>query len=209
MYKFLFLFLFSHSLFASTVLMIGGSHTVGPFGWYVDQNLRNEGHTVATYGSCGSVARWWVNGGKRSSCGYFARTTSGEKLKLTQTPKLETLLNLVKPNIVLIQFGGNYVKSSDAEIKRDIKSLISLVTNSGAQCLFITNPDGRNNRHLTPRVIDIIKSTVGTDCAFFDSRSVTRYPENGGDGFHYWFNEGLPIARNWANSVTAFFTENF
>jgi hypothetical protein len=209
MLKFIFLILLSPSLYASTVLMIGDSHTVGPFGWYVDQNMRDAGHTMATYGSCGSVARWWVNGGNRSSCGYYGRNTEGSRLELTQTPKLETLLNTVRPDIVFMQFGGNYVHINDSEITRDIKSMISIVRNFGAQCLFITNPDGRNNRHLSPRVIKLMKEAVGSDCAFFDSRTVTRYPETGGDGIHYWFNAGLPLARKWANGVTEFFDQNF
>ena len=187
-------------LHASTVLFIGDSHSVGPFGWAFDQHLRDAGHTVGTYASCGSIPRWWFTG-QKTTCGYFSRDLKGEKLqsKEAQTPLINNLLQEMKPDVVVMEFGGNYVKTpSDDFVISDIKKIVTHVKSTGAQCFWITNPDTRNFRSELPRIVSLIKTAVGNDCPIFESQLVTRYPETGGDGVHYWNTLGTPIAKAWA-----------
>jgi len=98
-----------------------------------------------------------------------------------------------------MEFGGNYLNTpSDDFVKKDIKTFIQKIKASGASCFWITNPDTRNNRHAIPRILGLIKEAVGNDCLIFESHLVTRYPETGGDGVHYWNTLGTPIAKSWA-----------
>lgn len=196
----LFLLLISFNLSAATVLFVGDSHSVGPFGQTLDQHLRDAGHNVGTYTSCGSIPKWFTNG-QKTTCGYFQRDLKGTKFTATvnPTPIMDNLLADVKPDVVVLEFGGNYVGiPSDDFVKKDISSFIAKIKATGAACFFITNPDTRSNRAAIPRVLGLIKEAVGEDCPIFESHLVTRYPDAGGDGVHYWSSWGTPIARNWA-----------
>jgi hypothetical protein len=203
MKKFIFLLLMASNLQAATVLFVGDSHSVGPFGWALDQNLRDAGHQVATYASCGSIPKWWITG-QKTPCGFFSRDLKGTKVQLTQspTPIMDTLLADIKPEVVVMEFGGNYVNMpSDEFVKKDIRSFIAKIKATGAACFWITNPDSRTYRAEMPRVLRLIKEAVGNDCPLFESILVTRYPETGGDGIHYWNTLGTPIAKSWAREA--------
>lgn len=193
----------SFNLSAATVLFVGDSHSVGPFGWALDQNLRDAGHTVATYASCGSIPKWWTTG-QKTTCGFFSRNLLGHKISLNSgpTPIMDDLLRDIKPEVVMIEFGGNYLNTpSDEFVKKDIKNFVDKVKAAGAACFWITQPDSRHLRSEIPRVIRLIKESVGNDCPVFESQLVTNYPANGGDGTHYWSPTLTPIAKSWANQV--------
>jgi len=199
----LFLLLISLNTQAATVLFVGDSHSVGPFGWNFDQNLRDARHEVATYASCGSIPRWWSTG-QKTTCGYFSRDLKGTKIQLNQaiTPLISSLLSNIKPDVVVMEFGGNYLNTpSDDFVVKDIKTFVAKIKASGAACFWITNPDTRNNRHAIPRILGLIKKAVGEDCPIFESHLVTKYPETGGDGVHYWNTLGTPVAKSWAKKA--------
>jgi hypothetical protein len=203
MKKLIFLLLVASNLQAATVLFVGDSHSVGPFGWAMDQHLRDGGHQVASYASCGSIMKWWTTG-QKTTCGFLSRDLKGAKVSKTTapTPLMDNLLADVKPDVVVMQFGGNYtVIPSDATVKTDIKNFIAKIKAAGAACFFITNPDTRKHRAENPRVLRLIKEAVGSDCPIFESVLVTKYPETGGDGIHYWNTLGTPIAKSWAKKA--------
>ena len=186
---------------AEKVLFIGDSHTVGHFGTHFDQNLRFAGHSVVTVGSCGSIPRWWSNG-QETNCGFFSKDLSGTEFRARKapTPLMSDLLLELSPKIVVMEFGGNYLNYLEDEfVIKDIKKIVSLVTSSGATCFWITNPDSRNNRHALPRILNLIREGVGSRCTLFVSSTVTRYPDVGGDGVHYWGTEGYAITKSWAD----------
>lgn len=203
MKTFILLLLISLNLQAATVLFVGDSHSVGPFGWTFDQNLRDGGHQVATYASCGSIPKWWITG-QQTPCGFFSRDLEGIKVQVTKapTPFMDALLSDIKPDVVVMEFGGNYLNiPSDDFVKNDIKTFIAKIKAAGAACFWITNPDTRSNRAAIPRILGLIKEAVGNDCPIFESHLVTKYPETGGDGTHYWNTLGTPIAKSWANKA--------
>ena len=202
--KILLFFIFiSFNLQAATVLFIGDSQSVGPFGWAMDQNLRDGGFQVASFASCGSIPAWWTSG-KKTPCGYFEKNLNGEKILLKEkaTPLISELLADLRPDFVIMEFGGNYANiPSDQFVIKDIKALVAKVKASGASCFWITNPDTRKNREFIPRILRLTKEAVGNDCPIFESYKVTKYPETGGDGVHYWNKLGAPIAKAWAKKA--------
>ncbi len=188
---------------AGTVLFVGDSHSVGPFGWKVDELLRAAGHRAATYASCGSIAQWWVTG-KTTPCGYFFRDPEGvtEKGLKAPTPVFGRLLASVKPDAVIVELGANYAGNPDDDFAvRDMREMARRIKDSGAACYWVTKPDSRKNHDDIPRVLGLTYKAVSDMCEVFDSTKVTRYPESGGDGIHYWFKEGLPVAEEWARKV--------
>ena len=188
---------------AGTVLFVGDSHSVGPFGWKLDELLRAGGQQAASYASCGSIAQWWVTG-KPTPCGYFFRDLDGKTEKGTKgpTPIFTDLLARVKPDVVVVELGANYANTpSDEFAVKDMADLARKIKAAGADCFWVTKPDSRVGHEQIPRILELTNKAVADKCKVFDSTKVTKYPETGGDGTHYWFNEGLPIANAWAQKV--------
>lgn len=188
---------------AGTVLFIGDSHSVGPFGWKLDELLRGAGHNTATYASCGSIAQWWVTA-KPTPCGYFFRDLAGETLKGQKgpTPVFTELLAKVKPQAVIVELGANYAGNpSDEFAIKDMSEMAGRIKAAGAACFWVTKPDSRKNHDDIPRILELTYKAVEDKCEVFDSTKVTKYPETGGDGIHYWSPQGTPIANAWAQHV--------
>jgi hypothetical protein len=188
---------------AGTVLFVGDSHSVGPFGWKVDELLRAGGQRTASYASCGSIYQWWVTG-KSTPCGYFFRDLEGktEKGQKGPTPIFTDLLAKVKPDTVVVELGANYAGNpSDEFAIKDMGELAAKIKASGAACYWVTKPDSRKGHDDIPRILELTYKAVSDKCQVFDSTKVTKYPETGGDGIHYWFPAGTPIANSWAQAV--------
>ena len=197
------LMLLGVSVKAGTVLFVGDSHSVGPFGWKLDELLRAGGRQTASYASCGSIAQWWVTG-KPTPCGYFFRDLEGKTEKGTKgpTPIFTDLLAKVKPDVVVVELGANYGNTpSDAFAVKDMADMAARIKSAGADCYWVTKPDSRAAHDQIPRILELTNKAVADKCKVFDSTLVTKYPETGGDGTHYWFKEGLPIANAWAQDV--------
>lgn len=205
------MFNFMNLLLTQTILFIGDSHTVGPFGQHLDEVLRSNGARVATYGSCGSIPKWWSNG-QRTTCGYFSKDLNGRVFNSNTyaTPKINELLDKIRPDVVLLEFGGNYSKISDDQIViQDIKKIVKTVKDSGARCYWVTAPDSRTLREARHRTLKLTIEAIGLDCPIFNSLTVTHYPQTGGDGIHYSFPSAIPIAKKWADSVASEFIRTF
>ena len=189
---------------ASNVLFIGDSHSVGPFGWKMDELVRREsGINIGTYASCGSVFNWWETG-HATSCGYFFRDIKGSTLHGTKTatPIFDNLMKEIKPQMVIVELGANYAGwTSDEAAVADMKKLVKKISDAGAKCFWISKPDARKGKENIPRILRITREAVLPYCAFFDSTLVTEYPAEGGDGVHYWNEKGRPIAENWAHEA--------
>jgi hypothetical protein len=187
---------------AGTVLYVGDSHSVGPFGWKLDELLRGAGQNTATYASCGSIAQWWVTG-KPTPCGYFFRDLAGKTEKGVKgpTPIFTDLLAKVKPEVVVVELGANYAgMPSDEFAIKDMGAMAAEIKAAGAACFWVTKPDSRNRTDI-PRILSLTNKAVAGNCQVFDSTKVTQYPATGGDGIHYWNKEGTPIANAWAQHV--------
>lgn len=188
---------------AGTVLFVGDSHSVGPFGWRVDGLLRAAGHKTASYASCGSICQWWVTG-KPTPCGYFFRGLEGktEKGQKGPTPIFTDLLARVKPDAVIVELGANYAGNpDDAFAIDDMGWMAAKIKAAGAACFWVTKPDSRKGHDDIPRILELTYKAVADKCEVFDSTKVTKYPETGGDGVHYWFTAGTPVANAWAQAV--------
>ena len=190
---------------AGNILFIGDSHSVGPFGWKMDELLRTvPGARVGTYSSCGSIYQWWETA-KPTPCGYFFRSVDGKTEKGTKgpTPIFDTLMKEVKPDLVVVELGANYVGYDDTFAVNDMKKLVKKISAAGASCFWITKPDSRKGHEDIPRILQLTHTAATPYCAYFDSTLVTKYPATGGDGGHYWSAAGTPIANAWAEAAFA------
>jgi len=201
--------LLAPSLLSANTLFIGDSHSVGIFGKKFDSLIRQDETSVVTHTSCGAVAKWFRTG-QKTRCGYFHRDQNGvvKSGKEGKTPIIDRTLEEFKPELVIIELGGNYTNRSDEYTVKDIDEIVTLVTNAGAKCLWIGAPSSRKNER-TPRLYRLAKEGVKERCPIFDSSAVTTYPSNPRlDGVHYWGKEGKKQAENWAQKAYEFYKTN-
>ena len=217
----LLIFLIPIHALASSVLVIGDSHTTGQFGKKLDELLRAK-HTVMTRGACGTIGKNWQEG-TSGGCGKWnwGKSIEGKEIVSTTTPRLDQLIEQIQPDYVILQFGGNYRATLNREnfsIPNDVATLIKTAKSKGAKCLFVTGPDTYVDRNKLPDTISQVEQGVGQECAFFNSLEVTQYPdqyvgkirENGKkytDGKHYSFPEAWDLAYDWADKVFMRFIE--
>jgi hypothetical protein len=123
-------------------------------------------------------------------------------LKKAPTPNFETLLNKHRPQLVVIELSGNYYRQNQVFAINDMKQMASMAVSQGAKCLWVTTPKTRIDYEKIDILLKSVRNGVSEYCTIFESHLVTEYPEAGGDGIHYWFPAGIPIAKNWAKLVT-------
>ena len=206
------------------ILMIGDSLTVGAFGGAMhDFLVAHYGvNNVAVYGSCGSSPEHWLRDEPKfvTKCGFRQQTSQGDYLydfkngrppQRVVTPKLEKLLAMHRPNVVIVQLGTNWMDRI-AEPKNDKQPeynsildrfIAALRGGSGTvrRILWITPPDSSHFTKNTQRKVEILlRSAARRD--HFDpiiSSEMTHYlvGKTGGDGVHYNEQAGT----EWANRV--------
>lgn len=120
-----------------------------------------------------------------------------------------------KPDLVVIELGANDQKviSDDKGrvstwnlkqeyLKRSqyIKEMISHVEDSGAQCLWVGPPMGRNKSWKKQRTLyRMLKKSIGHRCRFFNSNSYKATKCS--DGIHFNCPQDRPEAARWAQNV--------
>ncbi|MFZ2956546.1 MAG: hypothetical protein WA705_06625 [Candidatus Ozemobacteraceae bacterium] len=196
------------ALFTSSqrILHIGDSHTVGIYGSTFDSLLRETGAKVMTVGVAGSSPGWYLNG-TVTKCGFFSRDIDevayrpADWREPVATPLIGTLIEKVKPGIIIVSLGANLVGASDSRIQTECRRLIEALTSANALIIWIGPPNSRSDKKTVEaqkKLCTSLKNAVTPFAAFVDSSSVTPYPATGGDGIHFSGAAGTRIARAWA-----------
>jgi hypothetical protein len=218
---------------AIKILFFGDSHsvaTVGPFGIRMNNLLRSIPNAeVTTHARCGSILSWWYSG-KSTTCGYFDQSPQGEPLPPiptpggswavnAPTPKIIPLIEEIKPDLIVIEMGGNYqhANNPNALIKSELGKFITDLENfkktfqTNTQCVWIGLPsrrlpedpiEAKKFQAMIDSLVLSIQQTVEASCEFIDSTKLTVFPTHGGkDGVHYSFKEGIPVANAWAEKA--------
>jgi hypothetical protein len=202
---------------APHVVVIGDSHTVGPFGHELDARLRAAypGWKIETFASCGSVPGWFLAGnaasGRTSVCGtWFHRYSAKGPSKLedvmaaSPTPLIGGLLES-HPETVIVALGANMANWEKGGIF-GLDSALALATqiiDAGSRCLWIGPPDEAG--HMPPeaakaqvaRLNAALRTTLGESCVFLESH--TTY--SGSDPLQLHYPPGP--AKAWADLAAA------
>lgn len=196
--------LFVSNIYAQTkILFIGDSHSVGIFGHELDKKIRSLNKIeLRTYASCGAVASWFIRE-VQTPCGYFFHDHQGVREgNKAKTPNLKTVLNTYRPDIVLIELGGNYAGRTSEYTQSDVKDALALIENYTREIYWVGAPDSRKKAdEVELRIYDDLKQAINGRYPLFISRDVTTYPATGGDGIHYWGVQGSIQAKSWATKV--------
>ena len=184
-------------------LLIGDSHTVGPFGTTLDKLLRKKfGPSVGTYAVCGASLRWWQSSSrsKLSIC-YFLRpfksdARPGNGAYPAEPPAMDAFWGL-DPDVLIVALGSNPDGASvDDTITAGAKLLSRLP--EGAACFWVGPPPMPSRLMQIDAFYkafpDMLKRS-GKQCTLIDSRAFLRPEQSQKDHFY-----GQP-AVDWGQSV--------
>jgi hypothetical protein len=199
-------------LLLTSLLYIGDSHSVGPFGLALNENLRQLNLSVVSYAYCGSIANDWYKTNGATKCGYLEIDSNGVKKSGTtgSVPQFKKLLEKHHPEIVIVELATNYFGyESDEFVVNDMRKMGKEIIDSGAQCFWVGMPTSRKLQTSHERLDRLTKEAIGDLCTHFDSFPVTSYPSVGGDGIHFYFPNGQKVASDWANAVFRSFKQTY
>jgi len=184
----------------SKVLVIGDSHTAGPFGDELDRLLRAKGANVHTVGSSGATADNFISG-KGTTVGYADHKSNGqtEKTSAHATPKLEDLINEDKPDTIIVNLGANFRGAGPSGIKKQVDEIGEIAKKHGIKITWVGPPTTRQdegNRSSLQKFDEDMKAAVAPYGSYVSSAPFTpKY--SGGDGIHY----SGEAAKQWAAGV--------
>ncbi|MFI5345626.1 MAG: hypothetical protein ACHQ51_04550 [Elusimicrobiota bacterium] len=176
---------------APRALIIGDSHTVGPFGSALDQSLAASGRETALYAVCGASSAWWI-GPKRaklSICysihGYGGKNSPQNGAPAAAPPTAEELL-AAKPDLVVFALGSNPEGSAEATAAGAAK-LLALVP-PGTPCFWVGPPP--MPKRLEPidafyKELPKALSRPNPACALIDSRRLIQ-PSQAAANDHFY-----------------------
>ena len=225
-----------------SVLILGDSMSLEGFGKRLDQRLRDDPHigAVHTYMACGTHPLSWLKSKPYSTiktfCGYWSIESMAGTSKTREineaanygskrvgrfVPKLETLLDSVKPDVLIMQSGNNFFsffndrKTIQEELHtKQIKLYVSpFMTYMATQptslkkVYWVTPPQaGKVTDEIQSFVHDQIRAQTRSLATLIDSRTVTHFPYKimSADKEHF---EGQE-AYDWADAVFGLVTKD-
>lgn len=227
----------------SRVLILGDSHMMGYFGRYLHKSLnkRLPGVSVYVVAACGRGSPGFVKNG-RSHCGVKTIDYGGKsrivkgckknpckkkdgakcKRNACRIPKLEHLFEIHRPELTIIQLGGNSwflgsVRDGWSKVRPHVEALADQVVAAGSRCLWVSPADSlgrprKKNRQFTEFLGEVLHGKCEVFVSFSDERPYLDYramvkrsklKSGGYDGVHYgWFGAaGRKAQRHWGNDI--------
>ncbi len=205
------------------VLYLGDSLSMGTFGKTFDTSMREAGFEVHTVVAGGATPYYWLKEYQALPCtvGVWEKSKGGERRLgyVRAVPKLEDLLSLVEPNVVVVQTGINLYatlrskrkpkEENVTEVTSLIERMCHAIAGGGAASYWVLPPhshEQRYSRELQDELAGLMRGVVlRYEGAVFESQEVTRFvdPYPATDGIHY----GPTEARGWAEKVSVAFND--
>lgn len=189
----------------SRVLHIGDSHCMGIYGKTIDGLMRNTGATVKTEAFGGANPQWYLNG-QLGVCGSYSKDENGKEVTTganqKNTPLLKDMLGSYKPDVLVVSLGANMLAYSESTQRSMVTNLLDQAKAAGCKIVWVGPPDSSKlSDSSNEKLYKVLQSELPKyDGVLIDSRKYTKYPP-GGDGIHYWGDEGVKQAKNWANEA--------
>lgn len=188
------------------VVVIGDSHTVGPMGRRLDDQLRQNPsiQSVETFAVCGARANAFTQP-VTTSCGLYEKEASGFTLDVLAGVSPEPARwGRTKPDAVIVVLGTNLIPLSDWKVAaKEVQGLLSEIRALGSRCFWVLPPSMSRFEKELPALEVFLQNEVGLDCEVFQSSKVTAYPKGEKDGVHYSSKALTPLAEAWADEIFA------
>jgi hypothetical protein len=205
------------------VLFLGDSMSIGAFGQTLDTSFRAAGFDVHTVVAGGASPYYWLKHYQDLPCtiGFWEKSPTTERRVgyVRAVPKLEDLMEMAKPGVVVVQTGINLYatlrskrrskEENVGEVRSLIEQMCASIATGGATSYWVLPPHSHEERYsmeLQEELGSLMRNAVEKfDGVVFESQKVTRFvdPYPATDGIHY----GPEEARGWAAKVSAHFNE--
>jgi lysophospholipase L1-like esterase len=188
------------------ILFIGDSHVVGNFGHALTEIMTTglPDSAITTVAACGSSPSWWLTEHK-ISCGFWRHDSNGREISSREdiTPKLERLINEIRPDLIIIALGTNLLAMKNNDQHSEIISFLNALNGKTSQCIWIGPPDTSRfkSEQINNVYYNLNKLTAKSNCHLIDSRKYTIYPNSESDGIHYNGENGRRISKEWAENI--------
>ena len=176
---------------APKVLVIGDSHSVGPFGSSLDQVLRAAGRDTALDAVCGASSSWWI-GPKRSKLsicysvhGYGGKNSPQNGAPAAQPPTADELLTPA-PDTVVFALGSN-AEGTAAQTADGAAALLNLVP-PGTKCYWVGPPPMPKRLAAIDafyKLLPKISARTNPACVLIDSRRLIQ-PSQAAANDHFY-----------------------
>lgn len=198
---------FSFADTSKNILIIGDSHSYGPYGTVLDDHYRKQGHRVSSYASCGSSPSTWVRSSKnfqQTNCGYWSKSPNGKetRVKSHKLPSFQEALAQSQPDLTIVSLGTNALSSTQniTNEVRHAESMLENIQKSNSQCVWIGPPDLDKKPFSSnlPEGVRAFKAAAQKyNCKYIDSTRHTQYPKGKSDGIHY----GAKDSKAWGDAI--------
>jgi hypothetical protein len=217
--KILFISMISLNSWAAKVLQIGDSHTVGAFGSSLYAALASNKNVTSarSIGLASASGRHYAsdNPKKRTlNYGYIDRPSMTSSKTKGTVPKLSTLLNTDKPDVIIVELADNFAgyretKNLDASVKQEVQKILNQImksNNKPNECFWVgptwtdwTDDNGlpldkrskgkgtfyKKTNLRAQQVAAAIKKEIAGKCIFIDSLKILEKSEvKTDDGLH-------------------------
>lgn len=202
----------------TSVLIIGDSQTMGPYGDELYSSFKNDGNTVNMYAVCGATPSYFTKGSSIPSCDAEFTYDDGTSDYVTSgnIPLVDNLITAHNPSLVFITFASNMYDSSETTIESSVETLAQEITSSNIACYWAGPPQGPRYSSLEDYQTfkEIMKQSVEqAGCTFIDSEEYTSFnfcsdAPFGCDADPHFANhgaEGKAAAQEWAVGIYADF----
>lgn len=214
---------------ADRIVVITDSHGVGAFGEGLEAWLRARPDTSwVFFAAGGSAPRQWSTSRWTTPCAYQASSGGPVFKRMCKEEKVPHLDELwaAQPTgtskerrITIIAHGTNYALGAKASEAASTLPLLKAAFNASEFCVWIGPPNMTKKPgfdaaavaykySVIEAALAAAKTSTGRTCTLIDSRTISTYPAQGGDGVHYhWLRTKDPASlargQEWAAAVAA------
>ncbi len=195
-----------------SILMVGDSLSVGKFGEVIQTHFEQKNYPVSVYASCGSSPEHWLRGEPDfyTKCGYrqhtgnsdvFSDFVNGRPPRRTRTPKIESLIEKLKPTVVIVQLGTNWMDRSLSEPQMEsyLHRFLKAAKHAPVRrVIWITPPDSYRFRNVQGRFSQLIRDVAKNEQVLIvESKTHYKMGKTGNDGIHY----NAESSQAWAQQI--------
>lgn len=203
-----------------SVLIVGDSHTAGPYGAQLDRRFQQKHYKITRVGCVGASNVTFLNGGGLCNRGSVKTGVKGDY----RAPRFKALLSETNPDLIVISLGANMYDSLGwtAERRREsARKMAEMIEKQGIKKCFWVGPKYGPNKSFgeAGKVMSDLYAGFGAACEPIDSRKLAEFNWCGEEGdfkpcccnrnSHYsavrYGSAGPKRAREWANQVFELF----
>lgn len=228
------LFIISNIALSKDILLIGDSHTAGPFGKLLHKKL-TASHNIVTLGHASSAAIHWMSDTNYKLSGGvfnemhlngrdFNNPHSTHWREKVIVPKFKALLKnasyhiewgqVFRPELIIIALGANDARSisdeqgrvRESEYKRRQSAITAMLDAIKVPCLWIGPPNGIKKPQANQKTLyKYLEEAIIGRCEFLSSN---HYMVRGCDGVHMNCSSEMHNAKSWVAESYKFIQNN-